>query len=97
MAFKKGDSRINREGRPKGSPNKTTEELRGMLADFIEHNWESVQETWEALEGKERLMFLEKVIKYVVPQPVVSIDQFSDEDLQILLRRLEEKRLKFEN
>jgi hypothetical protein len=95
--FKPGDKRINYNGRPKGSPNKTTEEIRAGIQLFVEERWEEVQTIWSKMEDKDKMMFFERMLKFVLPQPIVSLEQFSDDDLQILLRRLEEKRLKMEN
>jgi hypothetical protein len=38
MAFRGGDENINREGRPKGSPNKVTKDLRDAYKEFVENN-----------------------------------------------------------
>lgn len=37
MPFKKGDDRINRDGRPKGSKNKITEEIREAFQMVLEN------------------------------------------------------------
>ncbi|MBW6481169.1 MAG: hypothetical protein K0B37_17200, partial [Bacteroidales bacterium] len=59
--FTKGhDPRRNTKGRPKGSPNKKTDEIRALVQDFIEVNIERLQKDFELLEPKDRLAFLER-------------------------------------
>ena len=86
--FKTGDPRINREGRPKGSPNKTTEEIRTAISNFMDANLETLQEDFDKLEPKDRLAFMERLLKYILPPLVVSLEQLSDSDLQTLLNKL---------
>ena len=86
--FTKNDPRINRKGRPKGSPNKTVEEVRGLVQQFVENNLETLQADFEQLEPKDRLMFIERLLKHVLPSPIASLEQLSEQDLDILLEKL---------
>lgn len=86
--FTKNDPRINRKGRPKGSPNKSVEEVRNLVQQFVENNLETLQEDFNQLEPKDRLMFIEKLLKHVLPNPIVSLEQLSEADLDILLDKL---------
>jgi hypothetical protein len=86
--FTKNDPRINRKGRPKGSPNKSVEEVRNLVQQFVENNLETLQADFEQLEPKDRLMFIEKLLKHVLPNPIVSLEQLSESDLDILLDKL---------
>jgi len=60
--FQKGQG-----GRPKGVPNKATADLREWISNFIDSNREQVQQDWKTLEPKDRILFYEKLLKYVVP------------------------------
>jgi hypothetical protein len=86
--FTKNDPRINRKGRPKGSPNKTVEEVRGLVQQFVENNLETLQADFEQLEPKDRLLFIERLLKHVLPSPIASLEQLSEADLDILLDKL---------
>jgi hypothetical protein len=68
MPFQKKDKRINRNGRPKGIENKLNSELREKINDFLNDNWENIQNDFDSLETKEKLMFFEKLLQYSLPR-----------------------------
>lgn len=56
-------------GRAKGTPNKVTKDLRGIIAGFVERNAKRMQEDFDQItEPKDRLMLLEKLMQYVIPK-----------------------------
>jgi vacuolar-type H+-ATPase subunit E/Vma4 len=69
MSFEKGQSG-NPNGRPKGAKDKATKEIREKIASILEEHFtpERVTEDLEAMEPKERLMFLSKLLDYAVPK-----------------------------
>ena len=67
MKYQKGQSG-NPEGRPLGTPNKTTEELRNTVQAFIENNIETMQVNFDLLEPKDKLSFIEKLLNYSLPR-----------------------------
>ena len=67
MAFKKGKSG-NPSGRPKGAQNKLSETLKEWLADLLDRNRERIEEDLKALEPRDRLLMLEKLMGYVLPK-----------------------------
>ena len=67
MGVKKG--MINNPiGRPTGSKNKVTVDLRKRINDFLNDNWETLEADFKQLEPKERLGFYEKLLQYGLPK-----------------------------
>jgi len=57
-------------GRKAGTPNKTTMEIREKISDILAEHFtpEKVAENLEAMEPKERLIFLTKLLDYSIPK-----------------------------
>lgn len=66
MAQKKGQTG-NPNGRPKGTPNKSSKELREAINNLVSNNIDTLQSDIDNLEPKDRLAFIEKLFKYVIP------------------------------
>lgn len=91
--FTKGhDPRRNVKGRPKGTPNKSTDELRGLFQSFLEANMETVQSDFDKLEPKDRLQFIERVARLVLPPPMAEIDKMSDQQFIEFINKIREQR-----
>ena len=58
----------NPNGRPKGTPNKITQDMRQWLSTVIDKNRRQIERDLKALEPKERLQMLEKLMQYVIPK-----------------------------
>jgi hypothetical protein len=56
------------KGRPKGTVNKTTKELRDLLHSVIESELNNLSEKMVKLTEKERLEILVKLLPYVMPK-----------------------------
>lgn len=54
-------------GRQAGTPNKLTGDLRAKINTIIENQIDSIEVDLKALEPKDRLMILEKLLKYALP------------------------------
>jgi 23S rRNA C2498 (ribose-2'-O)-methylase RlmM len=67
-------------GRQKGTPNKLTKELRSVLKDILYRELEQIQEQLDALNPKERIELLIKLMPYVLPK-VTSVSHTTNEPL----------------
>ena len=77
MPYKKNDSKINRKGRPKGSPNKSTGDLRQQITELIEKNFKTIEADFNMLDSEKRLIVLERYLKYCLP-PLQSLNIQAD-------------------
>ena len=69
MARQKGDGRGRLGGRAKGTPNKTTQSMRALLARFCEEHYEDFVDTYErVLNPKERCELYLKAQSFVTPK-----------------------------
>ena len=67
-------------GRQKGTPNRITKELRSLLKDVMYDEIGALQERLDALNPKERVELLMKLMPYALPK-VTSISHTTNEPL----------------
>ena len=67
MPFKKNDTRINRGGRPVGSKNNATQEIRQKYLELIQDNFEQLEIDIKSLRGSERIKAIIELSKFVLP------------------------------
>ena len=68
MGFEKNKIGINRNGRPQGTPNKDTAEIKAVFKLLLENNIETLQEDFEALQPAQRIKFLLEVASFIIPK-----------------------------
>jgi hypothetical protein len=68
MAFKENDSSINRNGRPKGTPNKTTSEIKELFQLLLENNIDRLQSDFDKLQPNERIRYFLDLASFVIPK-----------------------------
>ena len=68
MAFTENDSSINRNGRPKGTPNKTTSEIKEMFQLLLENNIDRLQSDFDKLQPNERIRYFLDLASFVIPK-----------------------------
>jgi len=95
MGLPKGKTN-NPDGRPKGTPNRTTAQIKELLNEFVSMNLEDIQEQYNQLEPREKLQFFERVLKYVVPQQQsyvenIDVSQLSESEIDSLLDKIMKK------
>ncbi len=82
-------------GRQKGTPNKTTADVRHFLQRLIDDNRQTIEKDLKRLDPKDRLLVLEKFMSYIIPKQqavAASIDysRLSDEQLEAVVSGLAE-------
>lgn len=85
MGLQKGMTN-NKNGRPAGTANKLTSDLRSKINTIIENQIDCIEKDLQALEPKERLQIVEKLISYCVPKlqaQSIEIDLNSLSDAQL--------------
>lgn len=62
--FAKGTS-----GRPKGTKTKATAAIKEAVKAFVESNINNLQKEFDTLEPRDKIYFIEKLLKYYLPIP----------------------------
>lgn len=66
MGLPKGKTN-NQAGRPKGTPNKTTAEIREAFQKLISNNLPKLEADLDELEPRDRVKFIIEFTKFVLP------------------------------
>ena len=77
-------------GRRRGTPNRTTAEIREALRAFIDANLHRLQEDYDTLDSEKRFVFFEKIARMILPAPV-NPDALTAEQMQEIISYLEDK------
>jgi len=91
MGLKKGTTN-NPKGRPKGTKNKVTTDLRELFNNVLESNMKQIQKDIEELSPKDRINVLLKVSEFVLPKlrSIETDGKFSEANYSEYLRLKEE-------
>ena len=86
----------NPNGRPKGIPNKSTNDLRQWVGEFIDGQREQILQDWQSLEPKDRTMMFEKLMRFVLPTLQATslktdFENYTDAQLDYIIEGLKEK------
>ena len=80
-------------GRKKGTPNKTTAEVReiltAVLSDVIDK--ETILADLKKLDPKDRLQAVDRLLKHILPAPMDELLKLSDDDLDRLADHIKHK------
>jgi len=83
------------KGRPKGSTNKISREIKSSLADFINGQMEDIPIWFEKLNEKDKLFYIAQFMPFVIPKmkelktdedakPLFDYNQMSLEEKKVL-------------
>lgn len=78
-------------GRPKGSRNKTTNDLKNFFNDFLHKHIEELDSAFADLEPREKFKVILDMSKYVIPTLKAQgdlLDEITDEQFEELIDRL---------
>ena len=92
MAFEKGQSG-NPDGRPKGSANKNSAELRETIQNFLTANFSIVMDDFMTLKPKDRVKLYCDLLQYGLPKLQASsidlgFEKLPDDQLDAIIHRL---------
>ena len=69
-------------GRQKGTPNRLTKELRGILKEIISNELECLEVHLDKIEPKQRVELLIKLMPYILPK-VESVSHTANEPIEL--------------
>ena len=83
-------------GRPKGSRNKQTNEIREFFSDFISRHMAELDQAFDVLEAKDKFKFLMDMAKFVIPNLKAIefgnvLDELTEDDFERLITKLKDE------
>ena len=95
MPISKGHTN-NPNGRPKGIPNKSTNDLRQWVGEVIDGQREQIVSDWQTLEPKDRIIMFEKLMRFVLPTLQATtlqtdFDRMTDGQLDYIIEELKQQ------
>ena len=82
-------------GKPKGAKNKVNTQMRDLIQNLFDANFETIQSDLESLEPKDRLKFLSDLLPYLLPKlqsttytNEIDLDGMTGEQLDVLIKRI---------
>ena len=92
MGLRKGQTN-NKNGRPKGTPNRVTSDTRAWINEVLNNNREQFEKDLQALEPHQRVAIFEKLLVYSTPklqsvEAKIDLNNLSDEQIDLIITDL---------
>lgn len=78
---------IKTGGRMAGSLNKSTVEIKEIMTTFLSKNIGQLQKSYDTLEPKEKIYFIEKLLKYYLPTHINTNVDLSEKQVVVFRRK----------
>jgi hypothetical protein len=86
--------RVKTGGRTKGTPNRTTKELKEMIHNIVEVQLDTIEEDLQDLDPKDRLNILLRLVEYVLPkqrEQKLDFSNLSDAEIDELINKISDE------
>ena len=87
--FTKGQGRI--AGRQKGTPNKSSANLKSKIESIVNCSFETIEDDLQDMDARDRVGFILKLIPYLIPtqkEQKINFNEMSDSEINALIDRL---------
>jgi hypothetical protein len=81
-------------GRAKGTPNRTTKELKELIHNIVEVQLDTIEEDLQDLDPKDRLNILLRLVEYVLPkqrEQKIDFSNLSDAEIDELIDKISDE------
>ena len=65
-------------GRVKGTPNKTTSEIRDLLKIILENELLELPEILQKIKPQQKVDFIFKILQFVLPKPQLNLEVYNN-------------------
>ncbi|MEX2336351.1 MAG: hypothetical protein WD555_03670 [Fulvivirga sp.] len=88
--FKEGNP-----GRPKGAKNKINIQIRDMIQNLFDDNFDKIQQDMDKLDPKDRLKFITDLLPYLLPKlqstnlsTDIDLEEMTDQELDRIITKI---------
>src|SRR6185369_12417961 len=91
--WKPGQPSPNPNGRPKGSVNRISTELRNSIALFLRHEFPNVKRAFHKLDAEKKIKTYTDLLDFILPKLKsqeldISFDKLTDEQVDLIMENL---------